>query len=118
MTTCACMGPQRGEPLCPCMMRAVRAYDNNHAGAPIPIAPRLDTAWQAANTAPKDGTHILVALGPYSIHWGFNQSPPAVVHYCAGPESPGFYLSNGIVQDSYNDRPFNFTHWRPLGETP
>lgn len=26
MTMCACMGPQRGEPLCPCAMRAARAH--------------------------------------------------------------------------------------------
>lgn len=24
--TCACMGPQRGEPLCPCAMQAARAH--------------------------------------------------------------------------------------------
>lgn len=27
MTTCCCMGPQRGEPLCPCQMAASGAYD-------------------------------------------------------------------------------------------
>ncbi len=24
--TCACIGPQNGEPLCPCQMRAARSY--------------------------------------------------------------------------------------------
>lgn len=27
MSTCACLGPRNGEPLCPCKMRAVRAHD-------------------------------------------------------------------------------------------
>ena len=26
MALCACMGPQNGEPLCPCMMRAARGH--------------------------------------------------------------------------------------------
>lgn len=26
MSMCACMGPQNGEPLCPCQMRAARDY--------------------------------------------------------------------------------------------
>lgn len=30
MTMCACMGPQRGEPLCPCAMRAARAHLLEH----------------------------------------------------------------------------------------
>lgn len=27
MATCNCMGPQNGEPLCPCQMRSVREYE-------------------------------------------------------------------------------------------
>lgn len=34
-TMCACMGPQNGEPLCPCQMRAARA----HIGSYTPPAP-------------------------------------------------------------------------------
>lgn len=26
MSACACMGPQKGEPLCPCQMRAAREH--------------------------------------------------------------------------------------------
>jgi hypothetical protein len=26
MTTCFCLGPQNGEPLCPCQMRAAREH--------------------------------------------------------------------------------------------
>jgi hypothetical protein len=74
--------------------------------------------WHDAAAAPHDGTHILVCKGPYGQHWGFNQSPPCVVHYFPDPDAPGFYLSGGIVQDSYNDKPVEFTHWRHLGEPP
>jgi hypothetical protein len=70
--------------------------------------------WQTADAAPKDGSHILVCRGPYGTHWGFNQSPPMVVHWWGNPGEEGFYLSGGIVQDSYNDAPVEFTHWRPL----
>lgn len=83
---------------------------------------RLDRAlllrWQTADSAPKDGTHILVCEGPYSEHVGFNQRPPCVVHYFNDPDVPGFYLSRGIVQDSYNDKPQSFSHWSPLGHEP
>jgi hypothetical protein len=33
MSTCYCMGPQNGEPLCPCQMRAARQHLN------VPTAP-------------------------------------------------------------------------------
>ena len=29
--TCMCMGPQKGAPLCPCMMRAARAHMRDDA---------------------------------------------------------------------------------------
>ena len=74
--------------------------------------------WRTAETAPLDGTHIIVCRGPFSEHWGFNQSPPCVVHFFPDADEPGFYLSHGIVAGSYNDQPILFTHWRPLGEPP
>ena len=74
--------------------------------------------WKAASSAPKDVTHILVARGPYSKHWGFNQSPPVVVHYWSNPGEEGFYLSRGIVEGSYNDEPVQFDWWCALGEPP
>jgi hypothetical protein len=76
--------------------------------------------WRCVETdpPPTDGSHILVCRGPYSDHWGFSQSPPCVVHYFADPDEPGFYLSGGIVQDSYNDKPVEFNMWRHLGDAP
>lgn len=70
--------------------------------------------WQSAETAPKDGTHILVCNGRYDAHWTFNQTPPAVVHYWSNPGEEGFYLSGGIVEGSDNDKPVYFTRWRPI----
>ncbi len=74
--------------------------------------------WKPAETAPKDGTHILVCEGPYYSTWGFAQRPPAVVHYWSNPGEEGFYLSHGIVEGSYNDKPMSFTYWSPLGHEP
>lgn len=70
--------------------------------------------WQPVGSALTDGTHIMVCSGPYSDSWGFNQAPPCVVHYF----NDGFYLSRGIVEDSYNDAPVEFTHWCRLGDPP
>lgn len=77
-----------------------------------------NNGWRLAESAPKDGTHILACRGPYNEHWGFDQSPPAVVHYWSNPGEEGFYLSHGLVDGSYNDAPFEFTHWRKLAEPP
>lgn len=74
--------------------------------------------WRHSDSAPKDGTHILVCTGPYDENWGFNQSPPVVVHYWGNPGEEGFYPSSGIVEGSYNDEPVKFTRWRSLGSTP
>ena len=74
--------------------------------------------WRPAETAPKCGVHILVCHGPYDGYVGFNQKPPQVVHYFNDPHQPGFYMSSGLVADSYNDNPVDFTHWKYLGDEP
>ncbi len=80
--------------------------------------PYATQRWKPADTAPKDGSHILVAFGPYSKHWTFDQRPPCVVHYWRDADGEGFYLSCGIVEGSYNDKPIQFTEWCDLGAPP
>jgi hypothetical protein len=71
--------------------------------------------WSPRSTAPEDGSHILAATGPFDRHNGFDQRPPAVVHYWNVAGEEGFYLSAGARDD---DEPYHFTHWRYFGPTP
>ena len=80
--------------------------------APVP------DGWRDAESAPKDGTHILVCCGIYDEHWTFDQQPPQVVHYFPDPDEPGFYLSSGLVENSYNDHPVAVRRWMPLPFPP
>lgn len=72
--------------------------------------------WLPIESAPKDGTHVLACHGPYSATRGFNQGPPAVVHYWDEIGNEGFYLSLGAV--GQYDRALPFTHWTPLPNPP
>lgn len=65
-------------------------------------------AWQKIETAPKDGTHILVALSSERYYL----SPPTVVHWFDGvPEDGGWYLS---VCDYGDHRALKPEWWMPL----
>ena len=102
-----------GEPIKPCSDCLNGLCTMNCSG--VAMKPGTEFGgWRAADSAPRDGRHILVCSGPYSEHWGFAQLPPKVVHYF----EDGFYLSSGIVQGSYNDAPQSFTHWQNLGGPP
>ena len=74
------------------------------------------TSWNTT-PAPRDGSHILVCCGPFSKNWTFAQRPPCVVHWWDNPGEEGFYLSHGLVENSYNDVPVEFTHWQLLHGT-
>jgi hypothetical protein len=75
--------------------------------------------WRPIETAPRTGEHILVAWANTSFGYiGGKQLPEfqTVAHWFNdgdGSDS-GFYLSMGIVQDSYNDVPQHPTHWKAL----
>lgn len=105
-----------GEPITPCG-DCVDGRCTMNCSTPMKPGSIFPDSWKPAEKAPRDGTHILVCRGPYSKHWTFNQSPPAVVHYWTHPgaNEDGFYLSNGGTDD---DLPFEFTHWRPLDLPP
>jgi len=88
--------------------RRLMALDFNHG-------------WQQIESAPQDGTHILVCFAdpPYSKHWTFMQRPPTVAHWFGPPNLPGlraggWYLS---VNQSDSDR-IHPTHWMPLPHPP
>ena len=73
--------------------------------------------WQDIDTAPMDGTHVLVAFGPYDQWTTFAQKPPTVAHWFDPPVvgvEGGWYLSvSPFEQDSIMP-----THWMPLPEPP
>lgn len=73
--------------------------------------PQLD--WQPIETAPKDGTHLLVcdASRAYTAFWGFGQNPPTVGHYFA----QGWHLS---VNHDGEHSEITPTHWMPLPSPP
>ena len=106
-----------GEPLSPCD-DCLDGMCTMNCSRPMKPGSERPNPWKTADSAPRDGTHILVCKGYYGPEWGFDQSPPMVVHYFADEDEPGFYLSSGLVQDSYNDHPIEFSHWRPLGAPP
>lgn len=79
-----------------------------------------DVAWRPIESAPKDGTHILVcdARKPFEGYWTFNQRPPTVAHYWLDADNQdfGFYTS---VNEIEQDKPlFGLTHWMPLPLPP
>jgi hypothetical protein len=84
------------------------------------------SAWQPIETAPRDGTHILVTeagggglghCGPLNEH-GFRELADwcDVVHWFNDPEAPGFYSTSWGFDQS---EPFaELTHWQPLPTPP
>ena len=68
--------------------------------------------WQPIETAPMDGTHILV--------WNAKQPqlPPTTAHWWGGgPEPGGFHLSVNYLGE-YSDFGMPPTHWMPLPKPP
>lgn len=85
---------------------------------------RRATSWQPIETAPKDGTVVLltdssfVAAGFYASWgtrhpWRFIDSTSEAITCCCDHEEPGRIFSNGWM-----DGPDGPTHWMPLPEAP
>lgn len=77
--------------------------------------------WQPIETAPKDGTHVLVAFDnpPYSEHWTFQQRPPTVAHWFGPAPLPGLRAGGWYLSVSHNDGGrIDPTHWMPLPAAP
>lgn len=82
--------------------------------------------WRPIETAPRDGTHILVTdahrgglgyCGPLNEH-GFRDLADwcDVVHWFDDPDEPGFYSTSW---GGDQEHPFSaLTHWMPLPDPP
>lgn len=82
----------------------------------VPVSPDTTSPWRPIETAPRDGTHILVTVldkGGFGYCGGKRQDWCAVVHYWPHEGEEGFYLSTGAT--GFDDRPMDCTHWIPLG---
>jgi hypothetical protein len=60
------------------------------------------TEWQPIETAPKDGTHILVQT-PFGMTTAY---------------STGYFIWTGVFSADYDNPGIEPTHWMPLPEPP
>ena len=67
--------------------------------------------WLPIETAPKDGTHVLIKPKKYGYMNGNQQSPPCVAHWFVDPDLGGYW----VISVSNIDIP---GFWMPLPEAP
>lgn len=69
-----------------------------------------EAGWRAENTAPKDGTHVLVAVG---------DNPPFVSEaYYEEDGDRGWYQANTHWTDQHDGSLFPVVAWQPLPQPP
>lgn len=91
------------------------------AGLPAPSqAEQPTTGWQSIETAPRDGTHILVCFDqPFDLNWSFAQRPPTVAHWFGPADAPGLRSGGWYLSVSEMDQGrINPSHWQPLPAAP
>lgn len=66
--------------------------------------------WQKIETAPKDGTHVIVAV--------MGVVGEARFYVEDGPEHEGWYWADQHWTDAVGGEPFFPRHWQPLPEPP
>jgi hypothetical protein len=76
--------------------------------------------WQPIETAPKDGTWVLLTGGVIDYGWEYGEEKPRCV---VGQFKPGGDGSNGPWQFAWYDGGYygayeNPTHWMPLPASP
>lgn len=77
--------------------------------------------WRPIETAPKDGTHVLVCFDEpkYGPYWTFQQRPPTVAHWFGPADLPGLRSGGWYLSVHQNDAERIYpTHWMPLPEPP
>ena len=74
------------------------------------------TDWQPIETAPRDGTWVLLAGGSIEYGWDGDSAPAVVAGQCVrpDPECWQFAWYDGGYYGEYE----NPTHWMPLPEPP
>jgi hypothetical protein len=72
--------------------------------------------WQPIETAPRDGSHVLVVMHDGSVGFGWfggrNVPMQTVAHWWSNPGEEGWYPSVGAGDAD----PLSPTHWKPLDE--
>lgn len=102
MATCNCMGPQNGQPLCPCQMRAAQGWENAALIGSSKLVGEFEPTWQPIDTAPQeDGSWILGCVAGTKLP----------VPCCYDPDW-GWFPLNMVFK---NWKP---THWKPLPKLP
>lgn len=99
----------------------------DHPGT-TPVRPEVssDAGWRTIDSAPRDGTHVLVTrahegglgyCGPMTKH-GYRAKADwcDVAHWYDDPDDPGFYATSW---GGDQEKPFDgLTHWMPLPRAP
>lgn len=82
----------------------------------LPLA-RHERSWRPIESAPKDGTHVIVAdfsIGAVGFGYFHGKVEPVpmqtAAHYWSNPGEEGWYAS----VDSVGEHPLRVTHWQPL----
>jgi hypothetical protein len=118
MTTCQKCGGEVQGWLCQGCGQAFRESD---AGALVfDAAPPVD-GWQPIETAPRDGTWILIAGGKPGYGWsGDAETTPAMVsaRYQSSAGLLGDYWQFAHYDSGYYGEWENPTHWMPLRQPP
>lgn len=84
---------------------------NIETGIPTPT-PDKAGGWMPVETAPKDGTHVLVAFADQHL-------PPTSAHWFGPADLPGLRAGGWYLSVQQNEGPrVRPTHWMPLPPPP
>ena len=70
--------------------------------------------WQPIETAPKDGTPILLYCEEWNFDWHGDDKKP-IIAVCRSGRGGAFFIDNTVYYETQALRP---THWMPLPPPP